>query len=242
MQDARVEALPVVDAQGVVTHLLLNLELGPMRTHQGQMQAQDENIQLSQQAHRLEEELQAARQAQAISNSMAEAAVSQAESLRMQLNQLMDLMSRGEPLTGMWAEVDEMQEDEWGDSQEVYTSTHGPHCMYAGANLAAQRGQANQDAIEVSYVKSFAAKFQQGSKEQAPTGLSLCDAAGSILWCNQVFVDVTGYNAHEVVGCQWHTFLCGPDTDCAEVKRVQAMMEMRLPFSSYVPHPSHTYR
>lgn len=235
--DARVTVLPVVNAEGHVTHLLLNLE-------PGEFFAKSEADNLREHVKRLEIELAEARAQTDAANLMAKTAVAETEAMRQQFNNMLAIVTSGPPAEDSgesWSE-DDMMDDEWETPEQglgghhVIMGSNDEHASWTSitnqtSGDGASRKRMHLDMIEVPLIQSFSKKFEQ---EQVTTGFALCDSAGAILWSNALFSQVTGYTAEQVVGCQWHTFLCGAQTDGVEVSRVRSMMHMRLPHSSHM--------
>jgi len=67
------------------------------------------------------------------------------------------------------------------------------------------------------------------AKGQLQSGLCLCDAAGAIVWCNESFQRHTGFSGADVTGCQWMSFLCGPDTDADDIAMLQKSIDAHQP-------------
>jgi len=222
-QDAQVAELSVIDAECGVTHLLLHL-------HINILPADDENEQLRSRVLQLEAALAAAQKATAEANNNANAALENVTSLRLQMSHMLALVTSSptDPaLAQAWTEEDEDMDEETMDGAEEHQSVLRLHPVFEGALGA--HALIVEGVVDASLVKKFASKFEQ---KHVATGSALCNGDGSILWPNPLFVEATGYAAQEIIGCQWHTFLCGPGTGCAEVSRVQSMMQLRLPFSS----------
>ena len=227
--------LSVIDAECGVTHLLLHLHINTLH-------ADDEKEQLRSRVLQLEAALAAAQKATAEANNNANAALENVTSLRLQMSHMLALVTSSptDPaLAQAWTEEDEDShkdmDEETMDGAQENQSVFRLHPDFEGsleAHALLQRMHQErivEGVVDASLVKKFASKFEQ---KHVATGSALCDGGGSILWPNPLFVETTGYAAQEIIGCQWHTFLCGPGTGCAEVSRVQSMMQLRLPFSS----------
>ena len=89
----------------------------------------------------------------------------------------------------------------------------------------------HHEVLPVSLIQRVVARL---AAEPLGTSLAICDGQGCILWGNEPFLRTVGYPSHEIVGCQWNTVLCSPETDVAEMARTQAIMDMQLPLLSCV--------
>ncbi len=228
--------LSVVDAECGVTHVLIHLHIN------NTLHADDEKEQLRARVLQLEAALAGAQRATAEANINANAALQSVTSLRLQMNNMLALVTSSPTDPGLahlaqaWtAEDEDMDEEDAMDGAQEHHCAFRLHPAFEGAlgaHALLQRMQQErvvEGVVDASLVEKFASKFEQ---KHVATGCALCVGDGSILWPNPLFVEGTGYAAQEIMGCQWHTFLCGPATGSAEVSRVQSMMQLRLPFSS----------
>jgi len=231
--DARVKVMPVVNKESQVTHLLLDLEPGEFFPNQ-------DAHNLREHVRQLQLELAEARAQTDAAKLIAMVAVADAEAVRQQFNTMLTIVTSSpsaEDCDDASSADDDLMDDEWDVPAQ---GLGGYHAMMGSTNQrpswtristqtcgnGTSRKRMHQDVIEVPLVQSFSKRFEQ---EQVNTGFALCDSAGAILWSNVVFSQATGYTAEQVLGCQWYTFLCGGQTDCAEIR---SMTQMRLPLSS----------
>ena len=222
-----------------MTHLLLNLEPGEFCT-------KSETDKLREHVRRLECELAEARAETDAAKTMAKAALSDTDTVRQQFNSMLAIVTSSAPDeddAGSCFTDDDMVVDGWDSAPQ--RGLGGQHVMQMMASqkhserylerttqasiYGASKKRMHLDVIEAPLVQGFSNEFEQ---DRVTTGFALCDSAGAILWSNALFSQATGYAKEQVVGCQWHTFLCGAQTDGSEVSRVLSMMQMCLPLSS----------
>ena len=166
-----------------------------------------------------------------------------AETLRKQFNKMLAVVTSSPPDgddAGLCLTDDDLMDDEWDSTPQqglgghhMTASQQHPEAHWDSTVQALIYGASEKrmhlDVIEAPLVQGFSNEFEQ---DRVKTGFALCDSAGAILWSNALFLEATGYAKEQVVGCQWHTFLCGAQTDGSEVSRVRTMMQMCLPLSS----------
>ena len=229
----------MINAEGEVTHLLLNLE-------PGEFCMKSETDKLREHVRRLQCELAEARAETDAAKIMAKAAMADAETVRKQFNSMLAIVTSSAPDeddAGSCFPDDDMMVDGWDSAPQQGLGGHHVMQMMASQKhseghldsttqasiYGASRKRMHLDVIEAPLVQGFSNKFEQ---DRVKTGFALCDSVGAILWSNTLFSEATGYAKEQVVGCQWHTFLCGAQTDGSEVSRVRTMMQMCLPLSS----------
>ena len=55
------------------------------------------------------------------------------------------------------------------------------------------------------------------------------DDRGGVLWASKAFTQLTGFAGGDALGCQWTSFLCGHDTDPAQVARAHFALDKCVP-------------
>eukprot|EP00960_Hanusia_phi_P077089 768647-Hanusia_phi.AAC.8 len=129
---------------------------------------------------------------------------------KKELNQLLDMVTSNVDMKEEDDDDDGFGHAEWDEREQVNSNE---------PSLPLQHLMQKEIAI---FTEEVISDFDRAIMEEEPitSGFCLCDDDGAIVWCNDVFLSITGYDKEEVIGCPWISFLCGPESDEDDVAEI----------------------
>ncbi|EKX42418.1 hypothetical protein GUITHDRAFT_111696 [Guillardia theta CCMP2712] len=129
---------------------------------------------------------------------------------KKELNQLLDMVTSNVDIEEEVDDDDGFGHSEWDESEKTKSRE---------SSLPLQ--PLVQDEIPI-FTEEVIADFDRAIMEEdtITSGFCLCNEDGAIVWCNDVFLDISGYEKEEVIGCPWISFLCGPESDEDDVAEI----------------------